>query len=285
METWSIDKKRVRRHFDLHAHEYDLYAEVQQQMANDLMSRLLLWRKGPEVSRIVEIGCGTGRLTKKLLQAYPAAELMAIDLSPKMAEVTRLRCCPWAGERLTVLAGDAETLLMSPFCTQEQLSGVDLVVSNAAFQWFNDTEKTLSGWLSRMRQDGLLAFSTFGPETFHELHSAFRQAEILLGIPHQASGQRFVNREEWQRLLYACGEVSWELDWEEKRVTRRFDSVRSFLDSVKRVGAGNSVRDGRSGFAMARKRMELMTETYNQTYGEAGIPATYHMYYALYGKR
>ncbi|AFH59616.1 malonyl-ACP O-methyltransferase BioC [Paenibacillus caseinilyticus] len=285
MNTWSIDKKRVRRHFDRHAHEYDLYAEVQRRMTDELMSRLLERRRGPHVGRIVEIGCGTGQLTQKLLQAYPEAEVTAIDLSPKMAEVTRLRCAPWAGERLTVLAADAETLLMSPFCTPDRFSGFDLVVSSAAFQWFTDTQKTLTSWLGRIRQEGLLAFATFGPETFRELHGAFRQAEIRLGIPHQASGQQFADREEWQRLLLPCGESAWELDWDEERVIQRFDNVWSFLDSVKRVGAGNSVQDGRAGFSMARKRIELMTEAYSRAYGREGIPATYHIYYGMFGKR
>ncbi|MCZ8523067.1 MULTISPECIES: methyltransferase [Paenibacillus] len=285
MTTIGIDKGRVRRHFDRHAHEYDRYAAVQRHMAEELQAGLCERRNGQEVRRIVEIGCGTGLLTAMLLDAYPYADVTSIDISPKMAEATRLRCMSEAERRLTVLTADAESILLEAEWAQERFADIDLLVSSAAFQWFNDTRQTLNLWLGRMSAAGLLAFATFGPDTFNELHSAFRIAEQELGIEPQSSGQHFMSQEEWEGLLYSYDKFPWEVDCREELVLQRFDSVLSFLDSIKRVGAGNAVQDGREGFPSARQRMKKMIEAYTQVYGSNdGIPATYQLYYTFYGK-
>jgi len=38
----------------------------------------------PETERILELGCGTGELTQKVLQQCPNAQLVAVDYSPRM---------------------------------------------------------------------------------------------------------------------------------------------------------------------------------------------------------
>ena len=40
----------------------------------------------PETERILELGCGTGELTQKVLQHCPNAQLVAVDYSPRMIE-------------------------------------------------------------------------------------------------------------------------------------------------------------------------------------------------------
>ncbi|MEG4574323.1 class I SAM-dependent methyltransferase [Microcoleus sp. N3A4] len=41
--------------------------------------------------RILELGCGTGELTLKLLQRYPSAEIIAVDYSPRMLDFARAK--------------------------------------------------------------------------------------------------------------------------------------------------------------------------------------------------
>ncbi|MEG4589659.1 class I SAM-dependent methyltransferase [Microcoleus sp. MOSTC5] len=41
--------------------------------------------------RILELGCGTGELTLKILQRYPSAEIVAVDYSPRMLDFARAK--------------------------------------------------------------------------------------------------------------------------------------------------------------------------------------------------
>ena len=61
-----INKQQVRQHFSFHACEYDRYAKVQHVVAKRLDS-LLKAHKSPW-HMALEVGCGTGFLTRQLLE-------------------------------------------------------------------------------------------------------------------------------------------------------------------------------------------------------------------------
>jgi len=84
-----IDKKILQMHFSRNAKNYDAYAKVQKKMANTLLDMLDLDSK----SRldILDVGCGTGYLTKLLLDRWPDARITAIDIAPGMIEYARDR--------------------------------------------------------------------------------------------------------------------------------------------------------------------------------------------------
>lgn len=168
-----IDKILVRRHFDRSAREYDRYAEVQREMAEELVRRLRRCDRNGKVRRVLEIGCGTGFLTERLIRCYPDACLTAVDLSENMVACAREKLSSLPGKRRFVVA-DAET-----WAKDGDVAACDLIVSNAAFQWFSDPEGTARHLLRRLNPGGRLAFSTFGPRTFCELHASFRAAKRI----------------------------------------------------------------------------------------------------------
>ncbi|MCL6586559.1 MAG: methyltransferase, partial [Anoxybacillus sp.] len=71
-----IDKQLMQKRFSERANTYDQFANVQKKMAHELMARI---SRPPKT--ILEIGCGTGYLTKLLYDAYPHAQLTAIDIA------------------------------------------------------------------------------------------------------------------------------------------------------------------------------------------------------------
>ncbi|MEG3849747.1 class I SAM-dependent methyltransferase [Microcoleus sp. herbarium19] len=42
-------------------------------------------------NRILELGCGTGELSLKILERYPSAEIIAVDYSPRMLDFARAK--------------------------------------------------------------------------------------------------------------------------------------------------------------------------------------------------
>lgn len=296
----NIDKSLVRLHFDKHAHEYEQYASVQMEMASRLKELAVEAMrsgngKGRPVRRILEIGCGTGRLTAMLAEAFPAAELVCIDISDRMIEVAKrkleqARLDAGNGERISFVAGDAEKLMsegsrLSDIVAEaEEATGrrtFDLIVSNAAFQWFATPHETVKACLGLLHPaNGALVFSTFGPGTFRQLRDSFAEAERLLGLDPVPHGQPFAGESEWRNCF--TGEAG-TFRWSGHVVTEVSPDVRTFLHRVKRIGAGNAMAGGRRGVG-GRKLLETMERIYSDTYAapDGGIEADYEIGYGKF---
>jgi malonyl-CoA O-methyltransferase len=297
----TIDKSLVRLHFDKHAHEYEQYASVQMEMASRLTACAVeAMRTGTggrrSVRRILEIGCGTGRLTSMLAVAFPEARFACIDLSARMIAIAkqnlgRTRLDATGDERILFVAGDAERILLEGdriLAGAEEAEGgqqgrrFDLIVSNAAFQWFATPRETVKACLGLLHPaKGALAFSTFGPGTFRQLHASFAEAERLLGLAHAPHGQAFAGGDEWRDCF--SGEPG-TFQWSGNVVTEVSPDVRSFLHRVKRIGAGNAVAGGRRGMG-GRKLLETMERIYAEMFaapGGGGIEADYEIGYGTF---
>ena len=75
-----INKKIIKESFSKSSLEYNDYAFVQKIMAKKLIGYI----ENININTILEIGCGTGILTKKLLTRYKNAKLTALDISENM---------------------------------------------------------------------------------------------------------------------------------------------------------------------------------------------------------
>jgi len=88
------------------------------------------WRQGP--FRILDLGTGTGSLSRSLLSAFPEAEVTALDVSAVMLAECRQVLASF-GARAQVVEGD--------FSKQELGSGYRAVVSRLAIHHLRDVEK------------------------------------------------------------------------------------------------------------------------------------------------
>lgn len=261
-----MDKRLVRAHFGRSRKTYDEYAIVQKKMGVRLATMVA---DAGAFKRILEIGCGTGFLTKKLAELYPQAEIIASDISPLMLEQARENLGEYANIEYMVVDGEALTL-EGPF---------DLIVSNAAFQWFRDYPAALEGLKEKLIPGGYLFYATFGEETFWELHQAFTIAREELGIAagcdDDRHGPTFITREALEQIV---DDLSMPALFQEELFIEKFDSVKEFLLSVKRVGANNA-----SGQHMGPNRRLLvkMMDSYQKLFApKSKIEATYHVIYA-----
>jgi SAM-dependent methyltransferase len=116
---------------------------------------------GPS-SRVVEIGAGSGKATRRLLEA--GADVVAIEPSPPLAEELRARFT--TAPRLDIVGVAFEDAQVSPY-------SFDLVVAATAFHWL-DPGPTLPKIVSIVRPGGWLAlwWNVFGnpdlPDPFHD---------------------------------------------------------------------------------------------------------------------
>lgn len=152
------NKALIQKRFRRAGAGYNDAAVVQQQMANKLVSRLLDI-SGSCYPLALETGAGSGLLTNLLHKKLNIDTLHANDIIEECpAALKSLISSGW----LTYLAGDAEQLTKpeKPY---------NLIISNAAIQWFDHPLDTLNRWIDWLAPNGLLAFTTFGPEHFKAL--------------------------------------------------------------------------------------------------------------------
>jgi trans-aconitate 2-methyltransferase len=92
--------------------------------------------------KVVDLGCGTGELTRRLADELPGSEVVGIDSSPEMLA----RAHEHARDGLRFEQGFIESLE----------GEWDLIFSHAAIQWVDDHRKLVSRLFSHLRPQGQL---------------------------------------------------------------------------------------------------------------------------------
>ncbi|MBI3446764.1 MAG: methyltransferase domain-containing protein [Magnetospirillum sp.] len=164
-------KGTIAAAFSAAATSYESAAEAQRRVADSLIMRLGM---PVPVRRVLELGCGTGLLSRRLLAILPEdASLLATDLSPAMIATASASL---ADPRLGFAVMDAEAPALAE-------SGFDLVISSLAAQWFADLPATLQRLTDLMAPGGRMLIATLGSETFGQWRQAHRNAGEESGIP------------------------------------------------------------------------------------------------------
>jgi len=121
---------------------YDRISGIQQGWGAEVLERLPL--SGAE--RVLDAGCGSGRVTEMILERVPRGHVVAVDASPSMVQAARERLAPRWGERVEVVQCDLADLELQP--------PVDAVISTATFHWIPDHERLFGRIHAAMRPGG-----------------------------------------------------------------------------------------------------------------------------------
>ncbi|GFZ81905.1 malonyl-[acyl-carrier protein] O-methyltransferase [Paenibacillus marchantiophytorum] len=260
------------------AGSYDAHAKVQRIMAEQLASSLRVKVEGNlEPTSMLEIGCGTGTLTKMLVDEWPRASITAIDMAPGMIEAAKQRI---SASRLVNGGGQPDQVSfihadVEKWSVDTQESSFDLIVSCACFQWLRAPRQTLNHLRRLLRPGGLLVFTTFGPRTFDELHQSFNQAYRDGGVEPQRHGLTFQTDTQWKNLLLDAGFSSIQQTGAIQKET--YPSVRDFLLAVKAMGASASEAATATGLS-SRRLFANMYKEYEERFSvQGGISATYDL--------
>lgn len=245
-------KRRIADAFGRAAASYDDAAAPQRQAAGlvaDLARRLPV----PDRPRILEIGCGTGILTRDIQRIWPMAELIVSDISPDMVG----RAAGGAMIAGTFLTLDGET---PPF----EGPWFDLILSSLAMQWFADLPAAIARLAALLRPGGTLLFSTMGADSFAEwraAHDAVGEAAGTPGYPDLAT----------LRTMIAMHDDAFAFD---EHWRHDFGGARGFLAHLKGIGATVPAGDHD---ALGPSRMRGVMRAFD----DAGGDVTYHV---LFGR-
>lgn len=256
-----INKKTLRRHFNLAAGQYDAHCALQKLTAGHLAT---LINKTDRTLNVLEIGCGTGYFTRLLLRKFPNGAITAVDISEKMLAIakTNLR----RDGKVRFVQADGEQM---PFTDP-----VDCIVSSATFQWFNNLETSFRNLATLLRPGGKLIFSTLVQGTFHELFSCFQDCAKEERISFRHPAQILCPAEDVQRLLSQAGFSIHSFLVADRRLS--FPSFAAFHRSIKQTGASNAEENRpRIPRSIARRVARRYEEKYRNDLGE--VIATYRV--------
>lgn len=122
------------------AETYDAISDPQFEWGTEVLARLEL--RGDE--SVIDAGCGSGKVTEKLLERLPEGRLLAVDGSAAMIAKARKRL----GARATYLVTDLSELDLD--------TPVDLIFSTATFHWIVDHDRLFERLRAALKPGGRL---------------------------------------------------------------------------------------------------------------------------------
>ncbi|MDW3096030.1 MAG: malonyl-ACP O-methyltransferase BioC [Gammaproteobacteria bacterium] len=255
-----ISKDSVKAAFAKAALSYNDSAVVQKEILVRLVEKLKVLQKD-SVDTLLDVGSGTGLASELLREHYGSECYYAIDFaSPMLA---------WAKNQFEVnyqyaVCGDVEVL---PF----RDNSLDVIFSASTFQWCNDVGNAFQECSRTLKEQGLLIFSSFGPETLRELRHCFAQVD---DYPHVSS---FIDMQSLGDGLLANGFDSPVM--ESEIITVEYNGPMQLLRDLQATGATNHIEQRLRGL-MTRQHLNDVIKEYNKFILPNGkFPASYEVLY------
>jgi trans-aconitate 2-methyltransferase len=173
------------------ARTYDRVSEPQQAWAADVLARLA--GLAPDAS-VLDVGCGTGRVTEALLERVPRGRVLAIDASADMVELAAARL----RERARVWREDVLELELD--------EPVDAIFSTATLHWVTDHDRLWPTLARALRPNGRLEIQCGGEGNIARVRAVID--EVCGELAPQLSGfspWTFAGPAETEQRLRAAG--------------------------------------------------------------------------------
>ena len=273
-----LDSRSVRQAFERAAASYDASAVLQREVGQRMAERLVLVKLQP--AAILDAGCGTGDALSELSARYPDAFLIGLDLAYAMLDSARRRATAANVSERSLLARLLGTraiarhdpaLVCGDVCRLPLATGtVDLVWSNLTLQWINDAAAVFAEFHRVLRVDGLLMFTTFGPDTLKELRAAFA------GVDGATHVSRFIDLHDVGDMLVQAGFADPVMDME--TITLTYSDATTMMRELKAIGAHNATV-GRPRGLTGRARWKRVLAALETLRRDGRLPLTYEVLY------
>jgi malonyl-CoA O-methyltransferase len=241
----AYDPRRLRAIFDQRAAAFDEVAFLPREIASRMHERLEYIKVAP--SRVLDAACGIGADLPTLRERFTDAFVLGVDISSAM--LARARSAEGAdadngaGWRRFLPSTLAKAFgARGPLFAQADFAALpfaagafELLWSNLALHWHARPDLVFPEWQRVLKVNGLLMFSTFGPDTLRELAAAYREAERTLGIAPAPHTIDFTDMHDLGDMLVESGFEIPVMDQEVLTIT--YQSPESLFADVTRWGA------------------------------------------------
>lgn len=167
---------------------YDRIAAPQEQWGREVLQRLPL--TGDET--VLDLGCGSGRVTELLLERLPRGHVVGVDGSASMLDAARER-----------LPADRTTLLHQDLLALHVDAPADAAISTATFHWIQDHDTLFARVHAALRPGARFVAQCGGAGNVHAVHAAAEGTGLL--PPDWGGAWHFADAETTDARLRAAG--------------------------------------------------------------------------------
>ena len=218
-------KYKIQQKFNAAAKSYDQSASIQNEVAKQAITTLLLHQQ--VFQYIADFACGTGESTRHLAEHIQYKACYAIDFANQLLACAKTKFT--GNEPIHWLSCDFDKRLC-------HLPLLDLIFCNMGLQWAANFSKTISLWNEYLKPNGLLLFSLPLATNFPEIRHAFK--------PH------FLSHEQ---LLSACTLKRFTaIDTQHHTFQLQFSSALAALRYLKATGTNHNDTPTRKGLTTPR---------------------------------
>lgn len=232
--------------------DYDAAAYVQRIAAD----RLLRYTLPHAAENIYEPGCGTGIYSGLLLDAFPQASIMGVDICADALTIARRK---FPDPRLQLQQNDGELYFAGKY---------NLITSNAVLQWYREPLQALHHLRRMLAAGGLLTFSAFGPDSYAELADALLTTN---GLATKMASHAFVDYLDWKEVMDSIFSA---VEIVEETVQQHFPTLRDLLLNIRHTGTGGTIS---AAHRWTPERFRQLEKNYLRLFGS--IVVSYQIYY------
>ena len=219
-------KQKVENNFSLSVENYHKTANIQKIAAKDLANLFPNESTIPQ-GTIIEIGCGTGFISKKILSSFPSSQLIFTDISPKMVafckqQLLSLKPKQLQNNNLLFKVADGEFL---------KEKNISCIISGLSFQWFLDFFSGIKNLFSQIKKDGYFIFSCLTDQTFKEWKFYANKAQVpfsRIPLPSFDEMQNFAKQLDPKATL------------QKKYYTCSYSHPKDFFSHLKKIGVSTN---------------------------------------------
>jgi malonyl-CoA O-methyltransferase len=252
-----LDARIARRHFERAAATYAKASRLEAEIGARMLERLDYIRLVPR--RVLDAGSGPPQ--RELRKRYPDADAVALDFS--LAMLRKGKKGLFERNPVRAVCGDLAQL---PFAA----GSVELVWSNMALHWAADPLAALREFHRVLAVDGLLMFSTLGPDTLAELRAAAGAGRV----------HAFADMHDLGDMLVAAGFAEPVMDME--RVTMLYDDAATLFADLRASGQTRALAAApgapRRGLA-GRGFLDPLKARLDAQRRDGKLPATFEVVY------
>ncbi len=244
----------IGHRFSAAAETYDRHARPQLALAQSVVSML------PEIypEQILELGAGTGQLTRLLTERFPEVPIDAVDVAEKMVEHSRAKFKRFP--QISWIVDDAQTYRRG--------DRYPLVISSSALHWVSDLCKTCENVFRNLEPGGTFALGMMLHGTLKELH------ELRKGIaPEKTPVLTLPTYAKTSAAIEAAGFRIERKKHSEEQIL--YPDAKAFLKAIHEQGVtGGKISTGNA--PLTRTELGRLVADYQETCtSNGGVYATY----------
>lgn len=244
------DKEIVKKRFGNKLASYHQEAFVQKQIATKL-ANLFFEMNNVSINRALEVGCGTGFLTKQILTKTTANQLFINDLAETAIIETEKVLTKLNFTNYQSIVGDAENISFP--------ENMDVVFSSSCFHWFNELSPFFKKIHSILNKSGYLVFSSYGEDNFNEIKKTMN------------IGLKYNSLQEQIRILSPYFNIIHAEEWKEHIP---FANPKEVLKHIKQTGVNAIIQKEFLG----KEKLQTFIESYQHHFSNSdnSVYLTYH---------